>query len=120
MSTGSNMKAQWLAVWLMIGGAASAMAADWHTVAEITASAKTEASEIGVGRDVREIQIECREGAVVINTLWVRGGGGKREIRVARLFNKGEKQQFDLGGSQTVASFRISNRGPGVFRVLVK
>jgi len=50
----------------------------------------------------------------------VRGGGGKREIRVARLFNKGEKQQFDLGGSQTVASFRISNRGPGVFRVLVK
>ncbi len=114
------MKAWWLAVALMMGAVSSAVADDWHTVTELTAGAKTEASEIGVGRDVRQIQLECREGSVVINTLWVRAREGKREIRVARLFNKGDKQQFDLGSAQAVASFRISHRGPGVCRILVK
>ena len=113
------MKKWILALVVMVWGATAAFA-DWKTVAEVTAGKKAEATELAVNRTIRTVQIECTEGSVIVNALWVREGGAKTEIRVARRFNQGEKQDIDLGYDRNVTGFRISNQGPGKFKVHAK
>ena len=107
----------WMAVLAM---AAAGAWADWKTVAEVPVGAQAQATELAVNRTIRTVQIECTDGAVLVNTLWIREGAAKTEIRVARRFNKGEKQDIDLGYDRTVTGFRISNQGPGKFKVHAK
>ena len=111
---------KWLVVLAMLVLGATSALADWKTVAEITATDKGEARELAVNRTIRTVQIECTEGSVIVNTLWVREGGAKTEIRVARLFNKGDKQDFDLSYDRNVTGFRISDKGPGKYKVHAK
>ena len=111
---------KWLVVLAMLVLGATSALADWKTVAEITATDKAEARELAVNRTIRTVQIECTEGSVIVNTLWVREGGAKTEIRVARLFNKGDKQDFDLSYDRNVTGFRISDKGPGKYKVHAK
>lgn len=94
--------------------------AGWKTVDRITATGKTEARELAVNRTIRTVQIECTEGSVIVMTLWVREGAAKTEIRVARQFNKGDKQDYDLGSDRNVTGFRISDKGPGKYKVHAK
>jgi hypothetical protein len=94
--------------------------ADWQTVSEVTAGSKAAATELAVSRTIRTVQIECTEGAVLVNTLCIYEGGAKTEIRVTRRFNTGEKQDIDLGYDRTVTGFRISNQGPGKFKINAK
>ncbi len=105
---------------LMMLGAAPALAADWKSVAEVTADRQAAATELAVNREIRTVRLKCTEGAVLVNTLWVREGGAKTEIRVARRFNAGDEQDIDLGYKRNVTGFRMSNQGPGKLKVLVK
>ena len=113
------MKKWILALALVVLGATMAQA-DRKTISEITATDKSEARELAVNRTIRTVQIECTEGSVIVNTLWVREGGAKTEIRVARKFNKGDKQDFDLSYDRNVTGFRISDKGPGKYKVHAK
>ena len=98
-------------------GAVSAFAGDWHRCGDYRTGGG--AKEISANyQNVRTVQIQCIEGGVNIQTLWVRNGGQKREIRVAHAFRKGEKMNFDLGG-QDITGFRISDSGDGVYRIHV-
>lgn len=99
---------------------ATAGRADWGTVAEVTSGAKSEAAELAVNRTIRTVEIECTQGAVIVNTLWVREGAAKTEVRVARRFSAGEKQDIDLGSNRNVTGFRISHQGPGKFKIHAK
>ena len=114
-----TMKTCWLALVLTVLCATAAFA-EWGTVAEVVAGSQAEATELAVNRYIRTVEIECTSGSVLINTLWVREGAAKTEIRVARRFNAGEKQDIDLGTNRNVTGFRISNQGPGKFKVHAK
>ena len=113
------MKKWILALAMVVLGATMAQA-DWKTISEITATDKSEARELAVNRTIRTVQIECTEGSVIVMTLWVREGGAKTEIRVARQFNQGDKQDFDLGQNRNATGFRISDKGPGKYKVHVR
>ena len=114
-----QMKKWMLAVAVMMAGATVALAG-WGTVAEVTAGSKGDAVELAVNRAIRTVQIECTEGSVIVNTVVIREGGAKTPITVARRFNKGEKQDIDLGSVRNVTGLRISNQGPGKFKVHAK
>lgn len=111
---------KWILALAVMAWGATAAVADWKTVAEVTADKKAQATELALDRTIRTVQIECTEGSVIINTLWVREGGAKTEIRVARRFSQGEKQDIDLGYDRNVTGLRISNQGPGKFKVHAK
>ena len=111
---------KWWAALAALALSATAAWADWQTVAEVTATEKTEARELAVNRTIRTVQLQCTEGSVIVMTLWVREGGAKTEIRVARQFNKGDKQDFDLGQDRNATGFRISDKGPGKYKVHAK
>ena len=111
---------KWWAALAALALSATAAWADWQTVAEVSATEKTEARELAVNRTIRTVQIECTEGSVIVNTLWIREGGAKTEIRVAKRFSQGEKQDIDLSYDRNVTGLRISNQGPGKFKVHAK
>ena len=111
---------KWILAMAMLALSATLARADWKTVAEIAATDKSEARELAVNRTIRTVQIECTEGSVIVMTLWVREGAAKTEIRVARQFNKGDKQDFDLSYDRNVTGFRISDKGPGKYKVHAK
>ncbi len=113
------MKKWMLAAAMVVAGATAALA-DWKTVAEVEATARSEARELAVNRTIRTMQIECTEGSVIVMTLWIREGGAKTEVRVAQQFNKGDKRDFDLSHERNVTGFRISDKGPGKYRILAK
>ena len=111
------MKKWMLAAALLVIGATLA-AADWKTVAEVTAGG--DAKELAVNRTIRTVQIECTEGTVIVNTVVIREGAGKNPITVARRFAKGEKQDIDLGTARQVTGLRISDGGRGKYKVHAK
>ena len=111
---------KWILAWALVAMSATMALADWKTVAEIAATDKSEARELAVHRTIRTVQIECTEGSVIVMTLWVREGGAKTEIRVARQFAKGEKQDVDLSYARNVTGFRISDKGPGKYVIRAK
>ena len=77
--------------------AAGAFAGDWHRAAELTTGGG--AKEVSANyQNVRTVQLQCVEGGVNIQTLWVRNGGQKEEHRVARSLQRGEKYNIELGG----------------------
>lgn len=97
--------------------AAAASAGDWHRVGDYTTGGG--AKEMSANyQNVRTVQIQCLDGGVNIQTLWVRNGGQKQEIRIARSFTKGEKYNIDLGG-RDITGFRVSDSGNGRYRVHV-
>ena len=97
--------------------AAGALAGDWHRCGDYRTGGG--AKEVSANfRHARTVQIQCLDGGVNIQTLWVRNGGQKREVRVAHAFRKGEKMDIDLGG-QDVTGFRISDSGNGTYRIHV-
>ena len=106
------------AAMLMIG--ATVASADWKTVAEITAGAKPEARELALNRTIRTVQFEGLEGTVIVTTLWVREGAAKTEYRVARQLAQGEKYDVDLGQVRNATGFRISDKGPGRYKIGVR
>ncbi len=111
---------KWILALAMVAVGATVALAGWGTVAEVTAGSKGTATELAVNRTIRTVQIECTEGSVIVNTVVVREGGVKTPITVARRFNKGEKQDIDLGSARNVTGLRISNQGPGKFKVHAK
>ena len=111
---------KWWAALAALALSATAAWADWQTVAEVSATEKTEARELAVNRTIRTVQLQCTEGSVIVMTLWVREGGAKTEIRVARQFAKGEKQDVDLSHARNVTGFRISDKGPGKYVIRAK
>ena len=115
--TENKMKKWILAMAMLALGAATALAGDWKTVVDVVATDKAEARELTVNRTIHAVRIACIEGSVIVNTLWVREGAAKSEIRVARKFNKGDMQEFDLGGEKNVTGFRISDKGPGTYKI---
>ena len=53
--------------------------------------------------------------------LWVREGGKKTPITVAKEMNKGDKTHFiKLDGKRHVTGFRVSDGGQGRYRISVK
>ncbi len=111
---------KWILAMAILALGTTLAEAKWKTVAEIAATDKTEARELAVNRTIRTVQIECTEGSVIVMTLWVREGAAKTEFRVARQFNKGDKQDFDLGCDRNATGFRISDKGPGKYKVHAK
>lgn len=104
-----------LAVFAMT--AAAAMAGDWHRCGDYRTGGG--AKEVSANfQNARAVQIECIEGGVNIQTLWVRNGGQKKEHRVARSFGRGDRFEIDLGG-QDITGFRISDSGNGRYRINV-
>jgi hypothetical protein len=99
----------------MAATCATAAWADWGTVAVLTAGG--DAKEVAVNRAIRTVQIECTEGSVIVNMIWVREDVAKTPIKVARLFNKGEKQNIDLGSARLVTGLRISDGGKGKYKI---
>ena len=96
---------------------ATSFAGDWHTVARLQTGGG--AKEISAVYDNAEtVQIECTDGQINVQTLWVRNGGQKREIRVARTLARGQKVEFPLNGS--ITGFRISDSGNGSYKIHVK
>ena len=97
--------------------AAGAFAGDWHRCGDYTTGGG--AKEVSANfQNVRRVQIQCLDGGVNIQTVWVRNGGQKKENRVARSLGKGDKYEIELGG-QDITGFRISDSGNGRYRVHV-
>lgn len=97
--------------------AGGALAGDWHRAAELSTGGG--AKEVGANyQNVRRVQIQCVDGGVNIQTLWVRNGGQKQEHRVSRSLGRGQTYEIELGG-QDVTGFRISDSGNGRYRVNV-
>ena len=111
---------KWWAALAALALSATAAWADWQTVAEVTATEKTEARELAVNRTIRTVQIECTEGSVIVMTLWVREGAAKTEYRVARQLAEGEKFDVELGQVRNATAFRISDKGPGRYKIGVR
>lgn len=115
------MKKMWtmavLAGALALAGTAWA-GGDWRTVAQLTTGGGAKEVSVSV-ESAEEVIIVCTEGQVNIQTLWVRNGGQKREIRVARTLAKGQDARFDLGGG-SITGFRISDSGSGRYKIMVK
>lgn len=114
---------KWAAMAAMLAlGATTALAGDWHVVADITATDKSEAREIPVNRSIRTVRFESasKDGAVIVMTMWVREGAEKTEYRVARQLAPGEKFDVDLGQVRNATGFRISDKGPGRYKIGVR
>jgi hypothetical protein len=103
------------AAMILVAAWATAAWAGWGPIAEVTAGG--EAKELAVNRAIRTVQIECTEGSVIVNMIWVREDAAKTPIKVARLFNKGEKQNIDLGSARLVTGLRISDGGKGKYKI---
>jgi hypothetical protein len=112
---GENMKKRILGLAMAAMCATTVLAADWQTVADVTAGG--EAKELIVNRTIRLVQIECTEGSVIVNTLWIREGDAKSPIKIARRFTRGEGQNIDLGNERQVTGFRISDGGKGTYKI---
>ena len=113
------MKKWILALALVVLGATMAQA-DWKTISEITATDKSEARELAVNRSIQKVRFECKEGSVIVMTMWVREGAAKTEYRVARQLAPGEKYDVDLGQTRNATAFRISDKGPGRYKIGVR
>ena len=112
---------KWMAMFAVLAwGATTALAGDWHVVADITATDQSEAREIAVNRSIRAVRFECKTGAVIVMTMWVREGEAKTEYRVARQLAAGEKFDVDLGQVRNATGFRISDKGPGRYKIGVR
>jgi hypothetical protein len=97
--------------------AVGAYAGDWHRCGDYTTGGG--AKEVPANyQNVRRVQIQCIDGGVNIQTLWVRNGGQKKEHRVARSLGRGQTYEIELGGQDTTG-FRISDSGNGRYRVNV-
>ena len=111
---------KWLAMAaVLVLGATSALA-DWHVVADVTATDKSEAREIAVNRSIEKVRFECKSGSVIVMTMWVREGAEKTEVRVARQLAPGEKYDVELGQTRNATAFRISDKGPGRYKIGVR
>lgn len=112
-----SMKKLAMALAILLAGSTAAMAG-WKTIGEYTSGG--DAKELAVNRTIRTVQIECTDGSVIVNTVVVREGAAKDPITVARRFNKGEKQDLDLGHDRNATGLRISDGGKGRYKVHVK
>ena len=117
-----NMK-KWILAAALVGlGALAALGGpkkeQWQAVADVTAGG--DAKELAVNRVIRVIQIECTQGTVIVNTLWVREGAAKSPVTVARRFSAGETQDIDLGNARQVTGLRISDGGRGAYKIRAK
>ena len=110
----------WMAMGAMLVLGATTALADWHVVADVTATDKSEAREIAVNRAIRTVRFESKAGAVIVMTMWVREGAAKTEYRVARQLAQGEKYDVDLGQVRNATGFRISDKGPGRYKIGVR
>ncbi|HHX97378.1 MAG: hypothetical protein WAQ74_01305 [Kiritimatiellia bacterium] len=109
---------KWILIAALVTLGALSASAGWKVVAEVTAGG--DAKELAVNRTIRTVQIECTDGTVVVNTVVIREGAAKEPITVARRFNKGDKQDLDLGRSRNVTGLRISDSGKGRYKVHAK
>lgn len=105
---------------MLVLGATSAWAGDWHVVADVAATDKSEAREIAVNRSIQKVRFECKSGPVIVMTMWVREGAAKTEYRVARQLAPGEKIEIELGQMRNATGFRISDKGPGQYKIRVR
>ena len=113
------MRSTWiLALATVAMSATMALAADWRTIEEVKVDGQPK--EMVVNQTLRTVQIECTDGTVIVNTIWVREGAARSPITVTRRFNKGEKQDIDLGSDRLVTGFRIGAGGAGKYKILVK
>lgn len=109
---------KWILIAALVTLGAWPASAGWKTVAEITAGG--DAKELAVNRTIRTVQIECTDGSVIVNTVVIREGGAKEPIAVARRFEKGEKQNLELGRKRNVTGLRISDNGQGRYKIHAK
>ena len=110
----------WMAMGAMLVLGATTALADWHVVADVTATDKSEAREIAVNRAIRTVRFESKAGAVIVMTMWVREGAAKTEYTVSRAIPKGEKWNVDLGQDRAATGFRVSDQGPGRYKIHAK
>ena len=111
---------KWMAMAALLALGATTALADWHPVADVTATDKSEAREITVNRSIQKVRFECKEGSVIVMTMWVREGAAKTEYRVARQLAAGEKFDVELGQTRNATAFRISDKGPGRYKIGVR
>ncbi len=111
---------KWLAMAAMLVLGTTTVLADWHVVADVTATDKSEAREIAVNRAIQTVRFECKSGSVIVMTMWVREGAAKTEYRVARQLAPGEKYDVELGQTRNATAFRISDKGPGRYKIGVR
>lgn len=111
---------KWLAMAAMLVLGTTTVLADWHVVADVTATDKSEAREIAVNRAIQTVRFECKSGSVIVMTMWVREGAAKTEYRVARQLAPGEKYDVELGQMRNATAFRISDKGPGRYKIGVR
>ena len=111
---------KWILALAMVAMSATMAQAGWKTISEIAATDKSEARELAVNRTIRTVQFEGLEGTVIVTTLWVREGAAKTEYRVARQLAAGEKFDVDLGQVRNATAFRISDKGPGRYKIGVR
>lgn len=112
---------KWLAMAaVLVLGATTGWAGDWHLVTDVAATDKSEAREIAVNRAIQKVRFECKSGSVIVMTMWVREGADKTEYRVARQLAAGEKYDVELGQTRNATAFRISDKGPGQYKIRVR
>ena len=110
----------WMAMAAVLALGTTAAWADWHVVADVAATEKSEAREIVVNRSIQKVRFECKSGSVIVMTMWVREGAAKTEYRVARQLAAGEKIDVELGQTRNATAFRISDKGPGRYMIGVR
>ena len=110
----------WMAMAAVLALGATTALADWHVVADVTATYQSEAREIAVNRSIQKVRFECKSGSVIVMTMWVREGAQKTEVRVARQLAAGEKYDVELGQTRNATAFRISDKGPGRYKIGVR
>ena len=111
---------KWILALAMVAMSATMAQAGWKTISEIAATDKSEAREITVNRSIQKVRFECKEGSVIVMTMWVREGAAKTEYRVARQLAPGEKYDVELGQTRNATAFRISDKGPGRYKIGVR
>ena len=72
------------------------------------------------GFSADDLNVEMKDGAVIVMTMWVREGAEKTEYRVARQLAPGEKFDVELGQTRNATGFRISDKGPGRYKIGVR
>lgn len=93
--------------------------ADWKKVGD-KIQASGPAKELTFDREISKFQISVDEGTVIINSVWVRNGAERFEIRVGRAFSKGDKQDIEIGPKQKATGLRLGHSGGGTYNVWVK
>lgn len=88
----------------------------WQNVGELSAGSAKEVSFGGSGYS--ECKIEVIEGSVSFNSVVIRRGGQKQQVKVVTRFNAGQSFSVPIDGAAT--GLRISESGRGRYRVLVK